>query len=182
MSIWYCCCYCFCYCYCLVWFALILINANNSNCKLKISNYTIINYQMINNISYTLYEHLSKYRFANGHFFFFFCVTNKCDARQEMKSHFYFKHQAWIAHFLWSAGIIFAEFNIHSPAGPLLGWRSGSATGVWPCIVYTISYIAYRISRYKVTQLLVSVLAWKVSPVPNPNRILKANKKRKFPS
>ena len=47
---------------------------------------------MINNISYALYEYLSKYRFANDHFFF--CVTNKCDARQEMKSHFYFKHEA----------------------------------------------------------------------------------------
>ena len=34
-----------------------------------------------------------------------------------------------IAHFLWSAGIIFAEFNMHSQAGPLFSWRSGSATG-----------------------------------------------------
>ena len=29
------------------------------------------------------------------------------------------------AHFLWSTGIIFAEFNIHSQAGPLLSWRTG---------------------------------------------------------
>ena len=35
-----------------------------------------------------------------------------------------------IAHFLWSAGIIFAEFNIHSQAAPLLSWRSGSATAL----------------------------------------------------